>query len=118
LLNITIKIILLLILPLTALSFTGDINKDGISVKDYGDCEEYYDLQGYYHKECGKEDIIIYKFAGGINKHDISAKYYSDCEEYYDLQGYYHKECGKEDIIISKEIKKTLKKPEEKPKGN
>ncbi len=39
----------------------GCINKHGISLKYYSDCKEYYDLQGYYHKECGEDDIITYK---------------------------------------------------------
>ena len=50
-----IKITLLL---LTALLFSACVNKHGISLKYYSDCEEYYDLQGYYHKDCGKDDIM------------------------------------------------------------
>ena len=45
---------------LLSFSFSGCVNKHGISAKYYSDCEEYYDLQGYYHKECGKDDIITY----------------------------------------------------------
>ena len=30
-------------------------------MKFYSDCKEYYDLQGYYHKECGEDDIVTYK---------------------------------------------------------
>jgi hypothetical protein len=30
-------------------------------MKYYSDCKEYYDLQGYYHKECGDDDIVTYK---------------------------------------------------------
>jgi DNA-binding SARP family transcriptional activator len=37
------------------------VNKHGISLKYYSDCEEYYDMQGYYHKECGKDDIVTYE---------------------------------------------------------
>jgi len=40
---------------------SGCVNKHGISLKYYSDCKEYYDLQGYYHKECGKDDIITYE---------------------------------------------------------
>jgi len=40
---------------------SGCLNKHGISAKYYSDCKEYYDLQGYYHKECGDDDIITYK---------------------------------------------------------
>jgi len=41
--------------------FSACANKHGISAKYYSDCKEYYDLQGYYHKECGDDDIITYK---------------------------------------------------------
>jgi len=30
-------------------------------MKYYSECEEYYDLQGYYHKDCGKDDIVSYE---------------------------------------------------------
>jgi len=39
----------------------GCVNKHGISAKVYSDCNEYYDMQGYYHKQCGDDDIITYK---------------------------------------------------------
>jgi len=57
----------LLIIP-ALFFFSGCINKHGISAKYYSDCEEYYDLQGYYHKECGKDDIITYKTIGDTAK--------------------------------------------------
>ena len=41
--------------------FSGCVNKHGISAKYYSDCKEYYDFQGYYHKECGEDDIVTYK---------------------------------------------------------
>ena len=44
--------------------FSGCINKHGISAKYYSDCKEYYDYQGYYHKECGDDDIVTYKEMG------------------------------------------------------
>ena len=44
--------------------FSGCINKHGISAKYYSDCKEYYDYQGYYHKECGDDDIVTYKEIG------------------------------------------------------
>ena len=44
--------------------FSACINKHGISAKYYSDCKEYYDLQGYYHKECGDDDIVTYKKMG------------------------------------------------------
>jgi len=40
---------------------SGCVNKHGISAKYYSDCEEYYDMQGYYHKKCGEDDIVTYK---------------------------------------------------------
>ena len=47
---------------------SGCVNKHGISLKKYSDCDEYYDMQGYYHNECGKDDIFEYKSIGdGIN---------------------------------------------------
>jgi len=46
---------------LTPLLFLGCVNKHGISLKYYSDCKEYYDVQGYYHKECGEDDIVTYK---------------------------------------------------------
>jgi hypothetical protein len=49
---------------ITTVFFTGCINKHGISAKYYSDCDEYYDLQGYYHKDCGKDDVITYKEMG------------------------------------------------------
>lgn len=52
-----IKTTLLLI---TTLLLSACINKHGVSLKYYSDCKEYYDLQGYYHKECGKDDIFTY----------------------------------------------------------
>jgi len=52
-----IKILLFLFM----LFFSGCVNKHGISLKYYSDCEEYYDLQGYYHKDCGKDDVMTYK---------------------------------------------------------
>ncbi len=54
----------LLLLILTIFCLSGCVNKHGISLQYYSDCDEYYDLQGYYHKECGKDDIITYKGAG------------------------------------------------------
>jgi len=50
---------ILLILSIFLLS--GCVNKHGISAKYYSDCKEYYDLQGYYHKDCGEDDIVTYK---------------------------------------------------------
>ncbi len=46
---------------LLLLSFSGCVNKHGISMKYYSDCKEYYDLQGFYHKECGEDDIVTYE---------------------------------------------------------
>jgi len=56
---------LLIIIP-TLFLFSGCVNKHGISAKYYSDCKEYYDLQGYYHKDCGEDDIITYKKMGEV----------------------------------------------------
>ena len=60
-----IKTVLLLTITLL---FSACINKHGIAAKYYSDCNEYYDLQGYYHNECGKDDIITYKAIGNLFK--------------------------------------------------
>ena len=57
----------LLIIPALFL-FSGCVNKHGISAKYYSDCKEYYDLQGYYHKKCGEDDIVTYKQMGEAAK--------------------------------------------------
>ena len=62
-----IKILLLL----TTLFFTACVNQHGVSAKYYSDCKEYYDFQGYYHKECGEDDIITYKEAEAKTKRSI-----------------------------------------------
>ena len=49
-----------LMLLFVTLSFSACLNKTGISLKYYSDCKEEYDLQGYYHKECGKDNLIEY----------------------------------------------------------
>ena len=43
---------------------SGCVNKHGVSAKYYSECKEYYDLQGYYHKKCGEDDIVTYKALG------------------------------------------------------
>ena len=53
--KINLLFILLLIL------FSGCVNKHGVSLKYYSDCKEYYDLQGFYHKECGEDDLVTYE---------------------------------------------------------
>jgi len=62
-----IKISLLLLLSIL---FSGCVNKHGVSLKYYSDCKEYYDLQGYYHKECGEDDMMTYKEMGEAFKRD------------------------------------------------
>jgi len=62
------NMIKLTLLTALFLIFTGCINKHGISAKYYSDCKEYYDLQGYYHKECGDDDIVTYKQMGDAFK--------------------------------------------------
>ncbi len=51
-----------------ALALSGCVNKHGVSAKYYSDCKEYYDLQGYYHKECGEDDVVTYKQMGDVFK--------------------------------------------------
>ena len=53
------------------LIFSGCVNKHGISAKYYSDCKEYYDFQGYYHKECGEDDIMTYKEMGEALKRKV-----------------------------------------------
>jgi len=55
---LSMKTLFLFIITIFA---TGCLNKHGISAKYYSDCKEYYDLQGFYHKECGEDDIVTYK---------------------------------------------------------
>lgn len=52
------------LLLITSLFFTACVNKHGISASYYSDCKEYYDMQGFYHKKCGEDDIITYKEMG------------------------------------------------------
>jgi hypothetical protein len=55
------KILFLSLLTLATLFLSGCVNKHGVSAKYYSECKEYYDLQGYYHRECGDDDIVTYK---------------------------------------------------------
>lgn len=48
------------ILVLLPILMSGCFNERGISLKYYNNCEEYYDLQGYYHKQCDK-NIVNYQ---------------------------------------------------------
>jgi hypothetical protein len=59
---------LTLLLLLLTILFSGCVNKHGVSAKYYSDCKEYYDYQGYYHNECGEDDIVTYKEAGEFFK--------------------------------------------------
>lgn len=82
----------------TLIVFTGCVNKHGISLKYYSDCEEYYDLQGYYHKKCGEDDIITYKKMG---EHvDTSVKYLDATVDYIE---------GKTDTITIEDKEKQNK---------
>lgn len=62
------KFILLFLLISMSILLSACINKHGVSAKYYSGCKEYYDLQGYYHKECGEDDIFTYKEAGEFFK--------------------------------------------------
>lgn len=50
-----------LLLATILLFLSACVNKHGISAKYYSDCKEYYDMQGYYHKKCGDDDVVTYK---------------------------------------------------------
>ncbi|MFZ5374792.1 MAG: hypothetical protein ACOZBX_04540 [Campylobacterota bacterium] len=50
------KKLLLFLLPFVV---GGCFNERGVSLRYYNECEEYYDVQGYYHKECDK-NIVDY----------------------------------------------------------
>ena len=66
--KIMIKIALLITL---SIFFSGCVNKHGVSAKYYSECKEYYDLQGYYHKKCGEDDIMTYKEMGDAFKKKV-----------------------------------------------
>jgi len=51
------KYYILIVLPVL---FAGCFNDRGVSLRYYNDCEEYYDAQGYYHKQCDK-NLVDYK---------------------------------------------------------
>jgi len=53
-----------ILLFLLLFGFGGCVGKRGISMKYYNDCREYYDLQGYYHKECDDSGMMTYKKMG------------------------------------------------------
>jgi len=53
-----IKISLLI---LTIIFLSGCVGKRGVSAKYYNDCNEYYDYQGFYHKDCDNGGITTYK---------------------------------------------------------
>ena len=57
-----------IILTIPILFLSGCVNKHGVSAKYYSDCEEYYDMQGFYHKKCGDDDIVTYKKIGESSK--------------------------------------------------
>jgi len=53
-----IKIILFI---LSIVIFSGCVGKRGVSLQYYNDCQEYYDLQGFYHKKCNDNNMVTYK---------------------------------------------------------
>ena len=53
---------------ISTLFLSACVNKHGVSLKYYSDCKEYYDAAGYYHKECGEDDIVTYKEIGDALK--------------------------------------------------
>jgi hypothetical protein len=49
----------------TLFLFLGCVNRTGISAKYYAnECNEYYDVQGYYHKDCNDDNVITYESIG------------------------------------------------------
>jgi len=54
---------LLFLLPII---FAGCFNDRGISLRYYNNCEEYYDAQGYYHKECAKNLVEYSELKEGM----------------------------------------------------
>ena len=48
------------LLVLFPMLLSGCFNDRGVSLKYYNNCEEYYDIQGYYHKQCDK-NLVDYK---------------------------------------------------------
>lgn len=58
------------LLALTLLVFSGCVSKRGVSLKYYNDCQEYYDMQGYYHKKCDDEAMLTYKKVGDAFKEE------------------------------------------------
>jgi len=57
-------------LVVTLVLLGGCVGKRGISLKYYNDCEEYYDVQGYYHKKCDDEGMVTYKEVGDAFKEE------------------------------------------------
>jgi hypothetical protein len=47
----------LFLLLSTLMIFSGCVNKRGISMRYYDECNEYYDAQGYYHKDCSENMV-------------------------------------------------------------
>ena len=64
------KILYLISIIFSLFLLSGCVNKHGVSLKYYSDCKEYYDMQGYYHKDCGEDDIITYKAIGDALKEE------------------------------------------------
>ena len=65
------RYLLLFLLPLL---FAGCVNNRGISLKYYNDCEEYYDVQGYYHKQCDK-NILDYSDVTNVLESNVNPEY-------------------------------------------
>ncbi len=64
--------IMKLLLISIALFFSACVNTHGISTRYYSECKEYYDLQGFYHKDCD-DDIITYEEAGNKVSNGVDA---------------------------------------------
>jgi len=61
------------LLILATLFLNGCVNKHGISAKVYSDCKEYYDLQGFYHKDCDDGGMTTYEEMGEAFEEDPKA---------------------------------------------
>lgn len=58
---------------LLAIILGGCFNERGVSLKYYNQCEEYYDVQGYYHRQCDK-NVLDYSDVTTINTNRVEGK--------------------------------------------
>lgn len=53
---------------------SGCFNERGVSMRYYNDCEEYYDAQGYYHKQCDKNFVDYSDFKKAVTPASANIK--------------------------------------------